>query len=162
MHCNRRGLLRRGLEFLVWTINKSAHSKKPGNLSYAPRINTDKYIDIHIQLARARERERESSMLNQKENAVFMNFLYWKFFWLFFSKKTWEILSGLTLRCLRINPELVSPRTFQFSMTRENIKFTNITFAYRPKSIRGMSILINNIYIYIHIYYSVQINHSRE
>ena len=42
VHCSRRRLLRRGLEFHVWTINKSAHTKKKsGNLSYAPRI---KYI----------------------------------------------------------------------------------------------------------------------
>ena len=28
VHCSRRRLLRRGLEFLVCTINKSAHTKK--------------------------------------------------------------------------------------------------------------------------------------
>ena len=28
VHCNRRRLLRRGLEFHVYTINKSAHTKK--------------------------------------------------------------------------------------------------------------------------------------
>ena len=28
MHCSRRRLVRRGLEFHVWTINKSAHTKK--------------------------------------------------------------------------------------------------------------------------------------
>ena len=37
VHCSRRRLLRRGLEFHVCTINKSAHTKKKsGNLSYAP------------------------------------------------------------------------------------------------------------------------------
>ena len=37
--CSRRRLLRRGLEFHVCTINKSAHTKKKsGNLSYAPHI----------------------------------------------------------------------------------------------------------------------------
>ena len=42
VHCSRRKSLRRGLEFHVCTINKSAHTKKKsGNLSYAPRI---KYI----------------------------------------------------------------------------------------------------------------------
>ena len=40
VHCSQRRLLRRGLEFHVCTINKSAHSKKPGNLSYAPRNNS--------------------------------------------------------------------------------------------------------------------------
>ena len=40
MHCSRRRLLRRGLEFHVCTINKSAPVRKTsGNLSYAPRIN---------------------------------------------------------------------------------------------------------------------------
>ena len=37
MHFSRRRLLRRGLEFHMCTINKSAHTKKSGNLSYAPR-----------------------------------------------------------------------------------------------------------------------------
>ena len=35
--------LERGLEFHVCTINKSAHTKKSGDLSYAPRIY---YISI--------------------------------------------------------------------------------------------------------------------
>ena len=39
VHCSRRRLLRRRLEFHVCTINKSTHTKrKSGNLSYAPRI----------------------------------------------------------------------------------------------------------------------------
>ena len=38
VHCSRRQLLRRGLVFHVCTINKRAHTKKSGNLSYAPRI----------------------------------------------------------------------------------------------------------------------------
>ena len=38
VHCSQRRLLRRGLEFHVCTINKSAHTKKSGNLSYVPRI----------------------------------------------------------------------------------------------------------------------------
>ena len=32
VHCSRRRLLQRGLEFHVCTINKSAHKKKSGNL----------------------------------------------------------------------------------------------------------------------------------
>ena len=45
VHCSRRRLLWRGLEFHVCTINKSAYTKKTsGNLSYAPRI----YIYIYI------------------------------------------------------------------------------------------------------------------
>ena len=37
VHCSRRRLLRRGLEFHPCTINKSApYEKKSGNLSYAP------------------------------------------------------------------------------------------------------------------------------
>ena len=51
VHCNRRRLLERGLEFHVCTINKSAHTKKSGNLSYAPRtyahIHTHTYSHIH-------------------------------------------------------------------------------------------------------------------
>ena len=39
VHCSRRRLLRRGLEFYVCTINKSAHTKKSGNLFNDPRIN---------------------------------------------------------------------------------------------------------------------------
>ena len=38
VHCIRRRLLRRGVEFHVCTINKSAHTKKSGNLLYAPCI----------------------------------------------------------------------------------------------------------------------------
>ena len=38
VHCNWRRLLRRGLEFHACTINKSAHTKKSGNLSNNPRI----------------------------------------------------------------------------------------------------------------------------
>ena len=46
IHCSWRRLLRRGLEFDVCTIIKSAHTKKKsGNLLYAPRI----YIYIYIQ-----------------------------------------------------------------------------------------------------------------
>ena len=40
VHCSQRRLLRRGLEFHVCTINKSAHTKKAGNLSYAPCTET--------------------------------------------------------------------------------------------------------------------------
>ena len=38
VYCSRRRLLRRGLEFHVCTINKSAHMKKSGNLFNDPRI----------------------------------------------------------------------------------------------------------------------------
>ena len=37
-----------GLESHVYTVNKSAHTKKFGNLSYAPRIYI--YIYIYIQM----------------------------------------------------------------------------------------------------------------
>ena len=42
VHCSRRRLLRRGLEFHVCTINKSAHTKKSGNLLWTP------YISIYL------------------------------------------------------------------------------------------------------------------
>ena len=38
VHCSWRRLLRRGLELHVCTINKSAHTKKSGNLLKAPHI----------------------------------------------------------------------------------------------------------------------------
>ena len=38
VHCSWRRLLRRGLEFHVCTINKSAHTKKSGNLFNDRRI----------------------------------------------------------------------------------------------------------------------------
>ena len=38
VHCSRRRLLRRGLKFYVCTINKSAHTKKSGNLFNDPHI----------------------------------------------------------------------------------------------------------------------------
>ena len=38
VHCSRRRLLRRGLEFHVGTINKSAHTKKSLNFFNDPRI----------------------------------------------------------------------------------------------------------------------------
>ena len=37
VHCSQMRLLRRRLEFHVCTLNKSAHKKKSGNLSYAHR-----------------------------------------------------------------------------------------------------------------------------
>ena len=36
VHCSRRRLLQRGLEFHRCTINKSAHTKKSGNLFNEP------------------------------------------------------------------------------------------------------------------------------
>ena len=47
VHCSRRRLLRRGLEFHVCTINKSAHTKKYVNLFNDPRIYIYIYIYIH-------------------------------------------------------------------------------------------------------------------
>ena len=44
VHCSRRRILRRGLEFHVCSINKSAHTKKSGNFFNDPRI----YIYIYI------------------------------------------------------------------------------------------------------------------
>ena len=41
VYCSWRRLLRRGLEFHVCTINKSAHTKKSGNLYNDPRILSD-------------------------------------------------------------------------------------------------------------------------
>ncbi len=38
VHCSRSRLLRRGLVVHVCTINKSAHTKMSGNLSYAPHM----------------------------------------------------------------------------------------------------------------------------
>ena len=53
VHCSRRRLLRRGLEFHVCPINKSAHTKKSGNLSYAPRRSlwssfSYKFVCLHF------------------------------------------------------------------------------------------------------------------
>ena len=47
MHCSRRRLCRRGLEFYVCTTNKSAlMKKKSGNLSNDPRIMSCYFIQI--------------------------------------------------------------------------------------------------------------------
>ena len=46
VHCSRRRLLRRGVEFHMCTINKSAHTKKSGNLSNDLCIYI--YINIYI------------------------------------------------------------------------------------------------------------------
>ena len=46
VHCSRRRLLQRGLEFHVCTINKSAHTS--GNLLKAPLIYIHIYIYIYI------------------------------------------------------------------------------------------------------------------
>ena len=54
VHCSWRRLLRRGLEFHVCTINKSAHTKKSGNLFNDPRI----YIYIYM-------RHRQSWKINK-------------------------------------------------------------------------------------------------
>ena len=52
MHCSWRRLFRRGLEFHVCTINKSAHTtKKSRNLSYAPR--TRKQVRTPIEQLRS-------------------------------------------------------------------------------------------------------------
>ena len=48
VHCSWRRLLRRRLEFYVCTINKSAHTKKSGNLFNVPRIYVYIYIFIYI------------------------------------------------------------------------------------------------------------------
>ena len=50
VHCR---LLRRGLEFHVCTLNKSAHTKKKkksGNLSYAPRIYLSQSAHIYLSI----------------------------------------------------------------------------------------------------------------
>ena len=47
MHCSRRRVLRRGLEFHVCTINKSAHTKKVWKLIVCPSYI---YIYIYISL----------------------------------------------------------------------------------------------------------------
>ena len=45
--CSRRSLLRRGLEFHVYTINKSAHTKKKsGNLFNDPRTCWSLYLSL--------------------------------------------------------------------------------------------------------------------
>ena len=44
VHCSQRRLLGRGLEFHVYTINKSAHTKKSGNLFNDTRMYTDMWI----------------------------------------------------------------------------------------------------------------------
>ena len=47
VHCSRRRLLRRGLEFQVYTINKSVHTKKKsGNLLNDPRTYVKTGIGI--------------------------------------------------------------------------------------------------------------------
>ena len=46
VHCSRRRLLRRGLEFHVCTINKSDYTKKSGDLFNDPRIYIYIYINI--------------------------------------------------------------------------------------------------------------------
>ena len=48
VHCSRRRLLRRELEFDVCAINKSAHTKKSGNLFNDPRTYIYIYIYIYI------------------------------------------------------------------------------------------------------------------
>ena len=50
VHCSRRRWIRRGLKFHVCTINKSAYTKKSGNL-YAPlmlNIIINKFKDLEI------------------------------------------------------------------------------------------------------------------
>ena len=47
---SRRRLLQIGLEFHVCTVNKSAHTKKSGNLSYAPRSNTCNHFTVCKQM----------------------------------------------------------------------------------------------------------------
>ena len=47
VHCSRRRLLRRGLEFHVCTINKSAHTKKVWK-----RIVCTLYMNIHTYIHR--------------------------------------------------------------------------------------------------------------
>ena len=47
MHCSRKRLLRRGLEFHVCTLNKSAHTKKSGNLFNDPHAFTYTYTICH-------------------------------------------------------------------------------------------------------------------
>ena len=46
VHCNRRRLLRRGLEFHVCTINKCAHTKKSENILWTSYISI--YLSIYL------------------------------------------------------------------------------------------------------------------
>ena len=48
MHCRRRRLLRRGLKFHVYTINKSAHTKKVWKLIVCTFVCVYMYIYVYI------------------------------------------------------------------------------------------------------------------
>ena len=54
VHCSRRRILQRGLEFHVCTINKSSHTKKSGNLFNDPcilcQVSINKNWLIHLLL----------------------------------------------------------------------------------------------------------------
>ena len=52
VHCCRRRLHRRGLEFYVCTINKSAHTKKSGNLFNDPRKYILHFFPLSVWLCR--------------------------------------------------------------------------------------------------------------
>ena len=53
VHCSQSRLLRRGVEFHVYTINKSAHAKKrSGNLLKAPRIMSACILNDRINFIR--------------------------------------------------------------------------------------------------------------
>ena len=59
VHCSRRRLLRKGQEFHVCTINKSAHTKKKsGNLLKAPRILYNEGNNCFVKNMNVRERDR--------------------------------------------------------------------------------------------------------
>ena len=81
--CSQRRLLRRGLEFHVCTINKSAHTKKSMEtyLMILVYIYIYTYIYINIKIEREREREREReiiSNINVNISVFFFPFCYSK------------------------------------------------------------------------------------
>ena len=66
MHCSRRRLLRRGLEFYVCTINKSAHTKK----------SQETYLLILV--FNRRNRVRKSLVLSSYRQFLFLFRLEWR------------------------------------------------------------------------------------
>ena len=81
VHGSRRRLLRRGLEFHVCTINKSAVRQKSGNLFNDPRTtrcHNDVNPTVHIHMQTTQYKYNTGGLCYSGTN-TFINFCHWFF-----------------------------------------------------------------------------------
>ena len=83
VHCSRRRLVRRGQEFHVCTINKSAHTKKSGSLFNDPRSldrNENYFITLTLWLSLVSEKSRHKNHIVCLVCLGLWHINYWRLF----------------------------------------------------------------------------------